>query len=313
MEMETAELQQRITRNDIRIVVTDSGMGGLSVAADLYERLKEFRFYNHAELIYFNAQPHLDSGYNMMEDESQKIRVFHNALTAMQQTLQPDVILIACNTLSVLYDKTAFSRKTNIPVLGIVETGVELIHNKWKQNPEALIALFATETTVEQGLHKAMLIEKGIPAGQIVLQACPDLAGAIERGPESATTTTMIQKYVGELARQLPEGPAPLLVSYNCTHYGYADKVFRQAFRERNIRTEAFLNPNPHMADVLLPAERRNRFAQSEVSIRVVSQPEIIPQKLQSIHHLIQMQSPDTANALKEHTFVPDFFEWSFK
>ena len=40
---------------NVRIVVTDSGLGGISVLAELEHRLREAKIYKKAELIFFNS------------------------------------------------------------------------------------------------------------------------------------------------------------------------------------------------------------------------------------------------------------------
>ena len=71
-----------------------------------------------------------------------------------------------------------------------------------------------------------------------------------------------------------------------------------------------FLDPNPLMADFIFESENLDRYPATEVSIRVVSQPELPPGKLASIYSLIEPHSSQTAEALLAYTFEPDYFEW---
>ena len=102
------------------LVVTDSGLGGMSVFAGLVQGLARGSEYSRINLVYVNAWPRQHKGYNHYPDMAARARVFHNALTAMAG-FRPDQILIACNTLSVIYPHTQFSAQTLIPVTGIVE------------------------------------------------------------------------------------------------------------------------------------------------------------------------------------------------
>jgi len=45
-------------RTDVAIVVTDSGLGGLSVAADLAARLPESGVFRNARIVFYNALFH---------------------------------------------------------------------------------------------------------------------------------------------------------------------------------------------------------------------------------------------------------------
>ncbi len=69
-------------------------------------------------------------GYNHFETLERRVRVFDNALRAMDR-FDPDQILIACNTLSVIYSHTPFARETNKKVREIVSHGVEMLLSTW--------------------------------------------------------------------------------------------------------------------------------------------------------------------------------------
>ena len=71
-----------------------------------------------------------------------------------------------------------------------------------------------------------------------------------------------------------------------------------------------FLDPNPLMADFIFDSGNTDRYPETKMDIRVVSQPELPPGKLASIYSLIESQSPETAEALLSYTFNPDYFEW---
>ena len=307
---EREKLINFFNKEEVTLLVTDSGLGGVSVAADVFERLKKSGVFKKASVIFFNAQPHIKSGYNSMETTEQKVAVFNNALAAIESNFNPDLILIACNTLSVLYDYTDFSKKTVIPVVGIVGTGVDLMKKKMDEKKETDVIIFATKTTVKQGKHKSRLVEMGVSPDNIFTQACPKLAGRIERDSQSDTTISLVNRYVKEAIQKLPEMKKPIYVSYNCTHYGYVDDLFRQAFKSEGVNVVQFLDPNPLMADFIFESENLDRHPATEVSIRVVSQPELPPGKLASIYSLIEPHSSQTAEALLAYTFEPDYFEW---
>jgi glutamate racemase len=228
----------------------------------------------------------------------------------MEEHFHPDLLLIGCNTLSVLYDYTEFSEITNFPVLGIVGTGVDLINKKIKEDPNSSVIIFATKTTVKQGQHKKGLLKLGIDEDNIYAEACPKLAGRIERGPDSDTTKSLVNIYVKEAIQKYEDTGEPLYVSYNCTHYGYVDTLFKEAFKANGVEVKEFLDPNPLMADFMFTPEYLNRFKNSQVSVRIVSQPELSPGKLGAIYGLIEPISEETAEALMEYEFTPDYFEW---
>lgn len=304
------KINEFFKKENVKILVTDSGLGGVSVAADVVQRMKNSGVFKNVEVIFFNAQPHAKSGYNSMKTAEQKIEVFNNALNAMEENFNPDLLLIACNTLSVLYDYTEFSKTADFPVVGIVGTGVDLIKQKMDQDKNSKVLLFATKTTVKQGKHKEQLTKLGIPKENIITQACPKLAGRIERGPESDTTKSLVNQYVKEILQKIDKNDSLLFVSYNCTHYGYVDNIFQNTFEQNGIKIIDYLDPNPFMADFIFIEKYLGRYERTEIFVRIVSQPELSPGKLGAIYGLIEHVSVETADALMEYEYTPNYFEW---
>lgn len=304
------KLDNFFKKENVKILVTDSGLGGISVAADVVKRIKKSGVFKNVDVIFFNAQPHADSGYNSMDTPEQKVEVFNNALNAIEKHFKPDLLLIACNTLSVLYDYTEFSKIAEFPVVGIVGTGVDLIKQKLDENPNSKVLLFATKTTVNQAKHKEGLIKLGIPEENIIGQACPKLAGHIERGPDSDSTKSLVTTYVDEVLKNIKPNDSSLFVSYNCTHYGYIDNVFQSVFAERAIKVKEFLDPNPLMADFIFTEKYLRRYENTNVTVRVVSQPKLSSKELGAIFGLIKPVSAETADAIMEYKFTPNYFEW---
>lgn len=72
----------------------------------------------------------------------------------MEEKYVPDLILIACNTLSVVYPHTEFSKNTKTKVLGIVEFGVEQVLEELKKNPDYDVIITGTNTTIESRDHE---------------------------------------------------------------------------------------------------------------------------------------------------------------
>jgi len=303
-------LAQFFQKKAVKIIVTDSGLGGLSVFADLVERISGAGLFEKVDVTYFNAQLDSTTGYNDLKTNDQKVRVFENALLAMKENFDPDMILIACNTLSVLYPQTKFSEESDIPVVGIVKTGVELIRDRLQYNDSSDVIIFATLTTVAQNSHKKMLVEGEISGDRILTQACPGLAGSIERGVNSEKTRNLINKYVDEALAKLPDHTTSVIVSFNCTHYGYAGNIFADCLREKNQPFTEMLDPNPHMVNFMFTPPYLNRYPGTDVTLKVVSQPELSEARIISIGSLIAKTSPASYEALKNYTFTPELFEW---
>lgn len=223
-------LEEFFRKDRVNILVTDSGLGGVSVAADVYERLKNSGIFTHGNVIFFNAQAHPEYVYNKMATNEQKIAVFDESLKKMEEKFKPDILLIACNTLSVLYAKTRHAKATKYPVIGIVETGVNLIKQSLKEEPNSDIFIFGTETTIDQGTYKKMLTKLGVAADKIYTQAFPGLADAIDNSPRGKETTRLVHKYVLDALEGYQRNRKSIIVSLNCTHFGYSDNLIPAEF-----------------------------------------------------------------------------------
>ena len=298
-------------KKDVTILVTDSGLGGLSVAADVAARLPASGVFRKARIVFYNALFH-SSGYNGLASEAEKDRIFDAVLRAMEKRYRPDLLLIACNTLSVVYDRTAFSRDSPFPAVGIVETGVDLIAGQFAKAPGATALLFGTKTTIENEAHKKALVALGFPPERIVGQACHRLAGAIERGVATEETVGYIRQFVGEALAKAGPARGPLFAAFVCTHYGYTRQQFADAFTAAGYPGIELLDPNPLMADFMFRPPYLHRYPRTEVTVEVVSKLEITEQERASIGPLLEAVSPAVAEAFRSYTFDPKLFEVEF-
>ena len=306
------QLNDLFNKKKVTILVTDSGLGGLSVAADLAARLPQGGVFEKARIVFFNSLFHSGSGYNYLKSEAEKVRIFNIALEAMEEKYHPDILLIACNTLSVIYDQTLFSKKETFPVIGIVETGVYLIAKQFDNNPDARAIIFATQTTIDANSHKNMLINRGYAEENIIGQACPFLADYIEQGYNNEMTTLMILEYVTQALEKIDTSETHLFASLNCTHYGYSIQQFKNAFSEAGYPDIKIINPNPEMSNFLFKPKYLHRYPETNVSVEVVSKTKITEAKIASLEKLVEMISPKTAEAVINYLYDPGLFDAKF-
>lgn len=297
----------------MKIVITDSGLGGLSVAAQLYENLIEAKFQGNAELIYVNALPEQGQGYNTMSENVQKIRVFNNVLHGINRRFNPDLVAIACNTLSVIVDQTNYYRDHKNQIIDIVKMGLNtFIKNIQKARADSVIIL-GTETTIEKGVHRSFLIEHGFVEGKIIGQICSGLASEIEKDYQSIQTRELAEKCLKSALKWLNNKDLQTLYIYlACTHYGYILQEFERVLLQEGISQFVIFNPNQSMVNDLYKKiftnSRENRLSFKISKIEIYSRCAILPQEVDSISELISNYSPDTANALKEYTIESDLF-----
>jgi glutamate racemase len=297
-------------KKEVTIAVTDSGLGGLSILAEAVERMRNSNIFRKVDFVFFNALFSSQGGYNSLKTQKEKTSIFDSALRSLTSEYKPDLILIGCNTLSILYESTPFAVEKNALVVGIVDSGVDLIARTLKNHPQAKVILLGTQTTVEEGTHKKRLLDMGFLSDRIVTQACPDLVSYIEKGRSSDETELLIFAYADEALRKLSDPEISFYVSFNCTHYGYSLDLWEQAFLSLGVSPKAFLNPNSDMIHFLFPPELRESFRKTEIKIQVVSMVEIGADQIVSIGGWLNKVSPQTAEALKDYRLNRDLFEW---
>jgi len=293
---------------DITIVVTDSGLGGLSVAADLAARLPASGIVRSARIVFVNAEPGVALGYNDMKLEADKARIFDGALSAMEARDHPDLILIACNTLSVVYPGTRHAKTGGTRTVEIVGLGADLVRKELAEEPGATALLFGTKTTIESGAHEKLLVEKGVPADHVVGEACPRLVGAIERGAASDETVSYVKKFVAEALERRRDRTGPVVASLNCTHFGYVRPLWEQAFAAAGYPGVKVLDPNPLMTDLVLHEGGEKRYPRTSVTVEVVSKVPIGEGTRANLGALLRTVSPQTADALASYRLEPALF-----
>ncbi|HSD94761.1 MAG TPA: hypothetical protein VLA94_04990 [Syntrophales bacterium] len=294
-------------KESLSLVITDSGMGGLSICADIVKGLQERRIDRSVSLTYFNAWPEQDRGYNLLPGMAERVRVFDRALAAMLR-FQPDRILIACNTLSALYAGTPFSKKAPVPVADIIGFGVEMMHSHLSGRADSRVIILGTPTTIEAGTHRARLVARGIDAGRIICQPCDRLAGEIEKAPEGATVRAMINEYIGAAAERISDKSLPVAAALCCTHYGYSRRLFEAALKAAFEGPVAILNPNKAMSAALLADLAPGGEGEARIDLKVVSRIVWSDEKIEAIAQVLEAESPLTASALRQYRHDPDLF-----
>ncbi len=304
------KLEDFFQKEKVTIAVTDSGLGGLSVLAEAARRLAETRCFKAADLVFFNALFSTEGGYNSLKTRQEKVAVFNSALENLEKKFHPDMILIGCNTLSVIYADTSFSGRTKTPVLRMVDPAVDLIVWNLSRHADSSVIIFGTPTTIEENTYPRRLVDLGFDAKWIITQSCPELENFIETDYAGDETGMLISGCVNEALQKIPSPRPPLLVSLNCTHYGYSLPLWEKAFEEAGVQPIAILNPNSKMAEALVRPECSNRRSKTEIAVRVVSMVEIGRQKIVTLAKWLESVSSETAAALRNYELVPALFEW---
>ena len=293
-------------KDRVTVIVTDSGLGGIAIFAQIAARLKHDPIFSNVTLIYYNAWPEQNRGYNGFKDMGERIQVFDSALKGMLR-YQPDIILIACNTLSVLYDQTRFSRQTPIPVIDIVRFGVDLVYEKLFQKPNAAAILLGTVTTITSNVHRSALIRKGISADCLIPQPCDQLATQIEKGPGSDIVKQMVDRFMDQAIQKITLLPSEAYAALFCTHFGYIKDYIKQSLEVRLHKPVTVLDPNQFLAGILFDTCDR-RYERSHLNLQVVSRIIWDQTKIDAVANIIETRSIETAEALRAYERIPELF-----
>ena len=285
----------------MHIVITDSGVGGLSVVAYAERFVREHGFRQPVRLTFANAAPANDYGYNSMRTREEKLATFDRFLRNVTSRFSPDAIYVACNTLSVLLPDTPFMSEPPVPVKGIVETAVDLILRETQ--PATVAMIFGTQTTIDAGTYPRLLQERGVEPARIVSQACPGLADTISEDRDGTRTRAEIEQWVQSAIARMPRRESPVVACLACTHYGYRREVFADALHDAGIAATV-VNPNERAVDDLFPSSG----GVHDVEVGFVTRYEIPQATIEALTFFLRDISPRTVEAMRSFEHVPELF-----
>lgn len=288
----------------MHILITDSGVGGLSVCAYAERFVRTQGFKEPVRLTFANAAPENDYGYNSMPSREVKLQTFDRFLRNVTERYAPDFIYVACNTLSVLLPDTPYAQKAVIPVKGIVETGAALLVPELEADRRSVAMIFGTQTTIDAGAYPRLLEQRGVKASRIISQACPGLADTISEDREGARTRSEIVRWVGTAIEKMQRTDRPVVAYLACTHYGYRKDLFAGALADAGMRATV-VNPNERAVDDLFQRRAgRNR----EVDVEFVTKYAIPKTTVDALTWFLSDISPRTVAAMKNFVHLPDLF-----
>ena len=288
----------------MHILITDSGVGGLSVCAYAERFVRTRGFKEPVRLTFANAAPENDHGYNSMPSKEVKLQTFDRFLRNVTQRYSPDFIYVACNTLSVLLPDTPYAQNASIPVKGILETGVELLLQEVESDPQSLAMIFGTQTTIDAGAYPRLLEQSGVAASRIISQACPGLADTISEDREGARTKVEVARWVRAAIDKMPRRDVPVVACLACTHYGYRKDFFAAALSSAGLRARV-INPNERAIDDLFD-DAGGTYR--EVDVQFITRYAIPKTTIEALTWFLSDISPRTVSAMQNFVHVPDLF-----
>ena len=188
----------------MKIGVFDSGFGGVTVLRALLPLLPG------AEFLYLGDTARLPYG------SKSRATIVRYALSSTRFLLDQgaEFLVIACNTASALALKE-IRESTQVPVLGVIETGADEAAGSSKTRE---VLVIGTDATIASHAYAGACRERGLRA---VEKACPLLVPLVEEGwVDHPVTAEVIRIYLTELLEQAQETELdPDTLILGCTHY----------------------------------------------------------------------------------------------
>jgi glutamate racemase len=205
--------------------VFDSGVGGLSVLAELHKLAPQHPIY------YLADQAWAPYG----ERSLAAVRSRAVAVTEFLRTKGCELVVVACNSASAA---ALHHLRAVFPEMRFV--GMEpAVKPAAHQSRRGIIGVLATSATFQGELY-ASVVDRHANGAEVVEQACPGLAEAVERlGVADPGTIELVRRYVGPLR---DAGIDTLVLG--CTHYPFVLEAIEAAAGEG----VTVIDPSPAVA-----------------------------------------------------------------
>ena len=187
--------------NDRPIGVFDSGVGGLTVAREIFRNLPD------EKILYYGDTARVPYG-----NKSQKtIQRYSRQIASFLIGEGVKAIVIACNTASALALESV-QEITDIPVIGVVEPGARAAV---RETRSGRIGIIGTSATIGSGIYDKY-IKDMMPEAVVSGRACPLFVHLVEEGIiDDPVTVTMIHRYLDDMINNKRIDTLIL----GCTHY----------------------------------------------------------------------------------------------
>lgn len=193
------------------IGIFDSGLGGLSVAAEVLRKLP------NESIIYLADNAHVPYGERPLDE----IRGYALEITGYLIQRGAKAVVMACNMSSAVALEAARQHFPDTPVLGVIDPGAAAAVRAAAGSP---IGVLATTGTVRSEAYIRSIAALD-PSARVLQQACPKFVPLVEQGnADSEEAEAAACGYVLPLVNQ---GCRTLILG--CTHYPFLRKAIEAA------------------------------------------------------------------------------------
>lgn len=194
---------QDSSRVQAPIGVFDSGVGGLTVAAEIMRQLP------NEKMVYFGDTARVPYG---SKSKDTVIR-FSRQIIRYLQTWDVKAIVVACNTASALA-LPEIQKELDIPIIGVIEPGAMVAAQSTKNGK---IGIIGTEGTINSHIHTG-LIKAQNSSYEVTEKACPLFVPLVEEG--LFLDTPVVDTIAGHYLDIMKEKEVDTLI-LGCTHYPF--------------------------------------------------------------------------------------------
>jgi glutamate racemase len=186
--------------DDRPIGVFDSGIGGLTVAREIFQLLP------NESVIYFGDTARVPYG------PKSPATVLHYSREAAAFLMSKDIkmLVVACNT-ATAHAAAALTDELPVPVLGVVEPGARTAARTTRSGR---VGVIGTAGTIASGAYD-LAVRRLVPNARVYAQPCPLFVPLIEEGLTDHEATRLVAK---DYLEPLHEVDIDVLI-LGCTHY----------------------------------------------------------------------------------------------
>jgi glutamate racemase len=195
--------------NDAPLGVFDSGIGGLTVARALFQRLPR------ESVIYFGDTARVPYGPKSPET----VRRYSAEILDYLVGRGVKAIVVACNT-STAHALAHLQARSPVPVVGVIEPGVRAAARATRGGA---IGVIGTAGTIASGAYERA-IRTARPDATVVSQACPLFVPLAEEGWFDHPAAELVAR---EYLEPLRRAGIDVLV-LGCTHYPLLEPLLRR-------------------------------------------------------------------------------------
>ena len=195
-------------KNDLKIAVFDSGLGGISVLRELMQLMPEENY------IYFGDSANAPYGTRTTEE----VRVLTMNAAGMLYERGIKALVVACNTATAAAIEQLRQEYPHIVVIGI-EPALKMATDRF---PRGHVGIMATNVTLRE--EKLEHLVGRFPDVRVERIPAPGLVELVEQGKaESEETEALVAQILAPYVGQLDA------IVLGCTHYPFVREAVRKA------------------------------------------------------------------------------------